>query len=222
MNSWTCRCTLCLSSSFCLVSFGGFGGGCGMISHHPWWLMWLCTTQGMKPWSSLPPPRQVLQFPAPAPFPHLPTLAAITAFNSSNQAGIFHLFHSHPSLLSVPKTRETPADGANWSFCTNSGDKQRCVLEGWPSCLILNYAEHSQHFEWGKLCQGTVWSVCRSEVKPRGTQLPLSIPMKSNPIHFFNNSILNQILTGLIEGCQELSFQGWGLGIFPVLTFFPF
>lgn len=38
--------------------------------------------------------------------------------------------------------------------------------------------------------------------------------MKSNPIPFFSNSILNQILIRLIEGCQELSFQGWGLGYF--------
>lgn len=151
---------------FCWVSFGGFGGGAGMISHHPWWLMWLRDLHpGMMPWSSLPSPRQVLQFPAPTPSPHLPTLAATTAFNSRNRAGMFHLFHSHPSLLSAPKTREVPADGDSSSFCTGSGDKQRCVLEGWPCCLILNYAEHSQHFEWGKLCQGNSWSVCRSEVK---------------------------------------------------------
>lgn len=92
------------------------------------------------------------------------------------------------------------------------------VLEGRPSCLPNpKDAEHTQHFEWEELCQGKVSTVGRNEVKSqhyraRGAQLLLSIPMKSNPIHFFSNSILNQILIRLIEGCQELSFQGWGLG----------
>lgn len=44
-----------------------------------------------------------------------------------------------------------------------------------------------------------------------GTQLPLSIAMKSNPIQVFNKSILKQILIRLIKKKNlESSFQVWG------------
>lgn len=103
--------------------------------------------------------------------------------------------------------REAPADGDNSSFCSVTQEiNQRWVsLRGSLSArLILKYAEHTRHVEWEKLCQGKVSTVCRNKVKSQryracGTQLPLSIPMKSNPIPFFNNSILNQTLIGLIQ-----------------------